>query len=574
MKALIKKFSRSKVFTYPVAKLRLDRSILKRTVLLGLATLYPFAVTSGVSAIFLVSNSGYQERVFVALVYSLIFNSIVIGCLISVSSYFIRVIFLAIIWLYLSIFTVLSVAHILIYGQLFGLPSLAAIDDTNLRETYEFLRSLSLATVGISLASLLPVLILAIMSYRLIKTVSAGSKSLVLFCVLAIIVGDIGFRQAFISQQNTFLFAGWLLKEAMPATVTSRNLSMHRMSSEEHVSFSRPSISPVTHVLILGESTTSRRMSLFGYRRRTNPLLESSRSNVFIDEDACSSRGATVPSLSEIFSFADRDHPNLFNEQPNLLQIMKSAQYKVFWISNQQAVGSSDSWVGELSRTADVREFLNRRGWTDGISLDNNLLPKLKDALFDGADRKFIVLHLLGTHAAYDLRFPPEFRAFRTNDGLDGKILEKRGLLDNLFRGSRIELSNAYDNAVLYNDTVVSKIIQMIRASETNYSIVYLSDHGEALGEDGRFVGHIDDVAPKQVYQIPLMFVLSDSVIGSLGEESFRSFKENLNLKFETNGMIHTMLDLYGLSYAYLRSEKSLLSRDYKPWPRFCDGLK
>jgi heptose-I-phosphate ethanolaminephosphotransferase len=253
---------------------------------------------------------------------------------------------------------------------------------------------------------------------------------------------------------------------------------------------------------------------------------------------------------------------------------MKSAQYKVFWISNQQAVGSSDSWVGELSRTADVREFLNRRGWTDGISLDNNLLPKLKDALFDGADRKFIVLHLLGTHAAYDLRFPPEFRAFRTNDGLDGKILEKRGLLDNLFRGSRIELSNAYDNAVLYNDTVVSKIIQMIRASETNYSIVYLSDHGEALGEDGRFVGHIDDVAPKQVYQIPLMFVLSDSVIGSLGEESFRSFKENLNLKFETNGMIHTMLDLYGLSYAYLRSEKSLLSRDYKPWPRFCDGLK
>jgi len=62
--------------------------------------------------------------------------------------------------------------------------------------------------------------------------------------------------------------------------------------------------------------------------------------------------------------------------------------------------------------------------------------------------------------------------------------------MDYLFRGSRFELRNAYDNAVLCNDQVVYAMLNRIHDSTKDYSI-YLSDHGEALGENGQFTGHI-----------------------------------------------------------------------------------
>jgi hypothetical protein len=108
-------------------------------------------------------------------------------------------------------------------------------------------------------------------------------------------------------------------------------------------------------------------------------------------------------------------------------------------------------------RAADERVFINKRGWTDGVSLDGELLPRLKDVLSDGVEKRFIVVHLIGTHTAYDLRFPAEFGQFTTEAGLNDRILARRELAHYLFRGSRIELSNAYDNAVLYNDQVVKK---------------------------------------------------------------------------------------------------------------------
>jgi glucan phosphoethanolaminetransferase (alkaline phosphatase superfamily) len=141
-------------------------------------------------------------------------------------------------------------------------------------------------------------------------------------------------------------------------------------------------------------------------------------------------------------------------------------------------------------------------------------------------------------------------------------------------RGSRIKLRNAYDFEVLYNDKVVYAMLNMIHDSTKDYSVIYLSDYSEYLGETWQFTGHMGGPAPKQVYQVPLFFVLSDNVIHSIGEASFEEFKENLHKKFDANGMIHTMLSLYGKGHNQRRSENSLFSGDYKERPRYCDGLE
>jgi heptose-I-phosphate ethanolaminephosphotransferase len=547
---------------------------------LFMGTLYPFMVTSGVSAVYFISNRGYQLRIAVALLYNIVFTLLLVCGIYSLPLARLRSSLNLLLWTYLTIFTLFSVAHLIIYKQLIGIPSLMAAGDTTFQESYEFVISLNKAAVIIAIIATVPILCCLYISLK-----KSGSlfitipRRTVLGCwTFLIVISILGLTREFVSQHNPFLFAIWTAKEAVKTKAIQKaelqSSVAHHTNNSVIVSIARPALKSVTHVLILGEATTSRRMSLYGYQRRTNPLLESIRASLLIDEHACSSRGSTPPSMKEIFTFADRDHESLIYEQPNLLQLMHAAGYKLYWLSNQQTEGPYDSQVSFLYRAADERVFLNKRGWSDGVSFDADLLPRLKDVLSDGVGKRFIVVHLIGTHDAYDLRFPPEFGNFKTEASLDDRIVARRGLMDYLFRGSRIRVSNAYDNAVLYNDTVVYDLINMIRDSEKDYSIIYLSDHGEALGETGQFTGHIDGPAPKQVYQIPLFFVLSNEVIHLIGDASFEKFKENLHKKFEANGMIHTMLSLYGIGHNHWRGEKSLFSGDYKEWPRFCDGLE
>ena len=176
---------------------------------------------------------------------------------------------------------------------------------------------------------------------------------------------------------------------------------------------------------------------------------------------------------------------------------------------------------------------------------------------------RFVVVHLLGSHSAYDLWFPAEFGNFKTETNLDKRVLERRGLMDYLYRGSRVELNNAYDDTILYDDSAVYGIIKLVRELTRDYSIFYVSDHGEALGETGRYVGHMDAEAPKQVYQVARFFVLSHGVEAALGGVAMKSLRANLHKRFETNGLIHSMLSLYDVPHDQWMSHKSLFSSDY-----------
>jgi heptose-I-phosphate ethanolaminephosphotransferase len=130
---------------------------------------------------------------------------------------------------------------------------------------------------------------------------------------------------------------------------------------------------------------------------------------------------------------------------------------------------------------------------------------------------------------------------------------------------------NQYDNAVLYNDYIMSEIIELVkRAAGT--SLTYLSDHGEALGERG-IVGHFDSVMPRQVYEIPLLFSLSESKKSEL-RDRLEVFRRNLTKPFQTDSLIHTLLDLYGVGHEAWRPERSLFSAQYTSGQRFCDTLE
>jgi lipid A ethanolaminephosphotransferase len=112
-----------------------------------------------------------------------------------------------------------------------------------------------------------------------------------------------------------------------------------------------------------------------------------------------------------------------------------------------------------------------------------------------------LVLHQIGSHGpSYFQRYPDAFRRFTP----DCRTSE-------LGNCSRDEIVNAYDNTVLYTDHVLSTIIDKLKRREDRMaaSMIYMSDHGESLGEHGLYLhGAPYFIAPSQQTHIPFVLWL------------------------------------------------------------------
>ena len=90
---------------------------------------------------------------------------------------------------------------------------------------------------------------------------------------------------------------------------------------------------PSTLVLVIGESTNSRR--IYGYYRDTTPKLSAMSDELLVFDQIYASRPYTVESLVQALSFADQLQPKLYLEKPTLVDVMKQAGYRTYWITNQ-----------------------------------------------------------------------------------------------------------------------------------------------------------------------------------------------------------------------------------------------
>jgi len=150
---------------------------------------------------------------------------------------------------------------------------------------------------------------------------------------------------------------------------------------------------------------------------------------------------------------------------------------------------------------ADVVDMVNRTPGRAGASLDGELLDCLQEALEDAAERKLIVVHLMGAHPHYSLRFPAGANPFDDQiDDVDEQLAKSgRSAWVRKFRQD-------YDAALLYHDFVVSEMLQLTRTiGRTNdyRAWMYLSDHGQEVGHEGNRAGHSPSTASG--YRIPTL---------------------------------------------------------------------
>lgn len=308
---------------------------------------------------------------------------------------------------------------------------------------------------------------------------------------------------------------------------------------------------PGTIVLLIGESTTRQHMSLYGYGRPTNPKLEAMRDQLTIFDQVYAARPYTIEALQQILTFADQQNPDLYLTRPSLMSIMKQAGYRTYWITNQQTLTKRNTMLTNFSEQMDEQVYLNHQRSQNSYSFDSNVLEPLQNILKDGAERRFIVVHLLGTHMRYKYRFPPEFAVFRDGSGLPEWA-----------SGERAEMIDEYDNAVRYNDHVVSSVIGSLSAADKASLLVYFSDHGEDVYDTPPhdFIGRNEAKPTPPMYTVPFFLWTSPQWRAATPVDLAAARSR----PYQLSHFIHTWADLTGLRFAGYEPDKSLINPAFR----------
>ena len=168
----------------------------------------------------------------------------------------------------------------------------------------------------------------------------------------------------------------------------------------------------------------------------------------------------------------------MLDSQDNVLDILYRAGASVLWIDNN----SSDYNVAKKERVK--KKFTDRdnaKYCKDKVCYDLLLLNNFDDEISAlEKDNKFVVFHTIGSHGPkYYQRYPKEFEVFKPACNNP-----------EISRCDNKHLINTYDNSILYTDFVLSEIIEKLKTYQDKYNVamLYVSDHGESLGENGIYL--------------------------------------------------------------------------------------
>jgi len=297
-------------------------------------------------------------------------------------------------------------------------------------------------------------------------------------------------------------------------------------------------------IVVIGEAARMDRFSLNGYRRETNPLLK--------EEDVISLRNvrscgtSTKLSLPCMFSIYGRDS---YSEKKgktteNLLDVLRHAGVDVLWRDN-----NSDSKGVALRVQYENYKTPKTNPICDEECRDEGMLEGLQEYI-DGQTQGdiLIVLHQMGNHGpAYYKRYPKSFEKFKPTCQTN-----------QLNECSNEAINNAYDNAILYTDYFLYKTIGLLKQNDGKFetAMIYLSDHGESLGEKGLYLHGIPySIAPDEQKRIAALFWLGDSF-----KAHKKLLKDKVNTEYSHENFFHTVLGLLEVNTSLYDKKKDIVN--------------
>ncbi len=311
---------------------------------------------------------------------------------------------------------------------------------------------------------------------------------------------------------------------------------------------------PQLLVMVVGETARAMNFSLGGYARVTNPELARIQDLIYFPKtEACGT--STEVSLPCMFSAQGREDydEDLIRRSESVLHLLDRAGLRVVWLDNQS--GCKGVCLGLESR--DVSNGTDPVLCPDGRCYDMALLEGLKAEIQRSgsaapAKDTVVVLHQLGNHGpAYYKRYPENFRRFMPEC-----------TRNELRECSREEIVNAYDNAILYTDHLLASTIALLKEKQSQFDVglIYVSDHGESLGENGVFLhGLPRAIAPKEQLAVPMLWWLGSDPKAGWGVDA-ACLRQRAEQAASHDNLFHSMLGLMAVQTPPYKPERDLLS--------------
>lgn len=286
-------------------------------------------------------------------------------------------------------------------------------------------------------------------------------------------------------------------------------------------------------VLVVGESARAENFGLLGYARDTTPNLAKQQGLLsFTDVHSCGTETAvSVPCMFSGMTRKDYD-ARVAKNREGLLDILQRAGLTVQWRDNQSG----------CKGTCDRVQFIDVSNLTDpalcanGECHDEILLQGLGE-LIDNLDKDTVlVLHQMGSHG------PEYFKRYPTGSEPFTPVCRSNALN----QCSQQEIVNGYDNTLAYTDKVLGSLIDTLRSKQdkVDTAMIYLSDHGESLGEYNLYLhGTPYVMAPDQQKHVPLLTWFSDSYQQDFGLDTDCLAKLR-DAPLSQDNLFHSMLGL------------------------------
>ena len=441
------------------------------------------------------------------------------------------------------------------YRAVFDDVMMLNILETNLHEATELLDMKML--VHVVLTGILPVLVL----YRLHIRYRPFRKELVtrllvvagMVCVTGVLVYSSYRDFTFVFRENREI--GFFVNPAYPLRSVYRLLAReveksrrrfvavfndaHRLQPPAGMSDKKPDVL----VIVVGETARAQNFHLNGYGRNTTPRLEQHPVINFRNVTAC----GTATAISLPCMFSDLVHNGFDNNaarsRQNLLDALKIAGLQVLWRENNPDCKG----VCDRIETDDVSTLHLDAYCHNGQCFDEVLFNGLDSYLGRLQGDAVIVLHAQGSHGpAYYRRYPESFKKF---------LPECRS--STVQDCSDTEVSNAYDNTILYTDYFLAKVIDYLQARSEylHAAMLYISDHGESLGEYGVYLHGLPwFLAPDYQKKVPMIFWSSRGFADDRALDT-ACLARKVDTELSHDNLLHSVLGLMDVASQHYNRE-------------------
>lgn len=287
---------------------------------------------------------------------------------------------------------------------------------------------------------------------------------------------------------NTYLSLSYFLGRILPG-----KLFADEKQASLEISKIKGTPEKMNILFVLGESLTPNHMSLYGYQRDTTPYLKSIANDPnFIFTKALSSGVSSDIAVAMFFNntYGLGGTKYIYSGENCLFNLAKEQGFHTKFYSAQSAqqlryINSSicPKYIEDLKSLDDLDPNIEDTNAADDLIL----VEELKKMDMGSKKNQFVVLHMRGTHAPFNMRYPAEFGKFVPKDAPSSKRV------------------GHYDNGVAYFDHFFKELLSVVKEFETPTLVLYVSDHGEGLGEEGVW-GHgslnlISATTPYMIYK-------------------------------------------------------------------------